>query len=97
MAKHMPLTQMAEVFKVMSDPSRLAVLHSLWGGQLFVGDICRKTMMSQPNVSHHLAVLKELQLIKSKKKGRKTYYQIADKHVYTIINQCKEHVEGAIE
>ncbi len=96
MAENIPVAQMSDVFKQLSDQSRLSVLHALWKSQLHVNEICRRTGLSQPNVSHHLAQLKSMGLVKAQKKGQKSLYSIADKHVYTLLNACKEHVEQGI-
>lgn len=96
MADHLPVADMSIVFKSLSDASRLSVLHALWKGGLNVGDICERTGLSQPNASHHLSQLKAIGLVKVEKRGQHAYYSIADKHVYTILEQCKEHVEQGI-
>lgn len=92
----MQLGQMSDVFKQLADQSRLAVLYALWDGPCFVNKICQKTGLSQPNVSHHLAQLKSLGLVKAQKQGQKALYSISDSHVFSIINECREHVEQGI-
>lgn len=96
MADHLPIQEMSVVFKQIADPSRLSVLHALWDGPLFVGDICQRTGLSQPNASHHLAQLKSIGLVKAEKKGQNTFYSISDKHVFTILRECAEHVRQPI-
>ena len=96
MAEHLHAAEMSDVFKQLADQSRLSVLHALWRGPLHVNEICRRTGLSQPNVSHHLAQLKSMGLVNSEKKGQKVLYSISDRHVYTILNECKEHVEQGI-
>ena len=94
--KNPPLAQMSDIFKQLSDQSRLAVLHALWGGPKFVNQLCEKTGLSQPNVSHHLAQLKSLGLVKAEKRGQKALYSIADSHVFSILTECREHVEQGV-
>lgn len=84
---------MSDVFKQLSDPSRLSVLRALWNGGLSVGEICKKTSLSQPNVSHHLAQLRSQGLVKSQRRGQNAFYSIADKHVFTMIEECMEHLQ----
>ncbi len=96
MVDHLPVAQMSDVFKQLADQSRLSVLHALWKGPLYVNEICKRTGLSQPNVSHHLAQLKSLGLVKAEKDGQNTAYSIADKHVFSILNECKEHIEQGI-
>jgi len=92
-----PLAQMSDVFKQLSDQSRLAVLHALWEKPLFVHEICQKTNLSQPNVSHHLAQLKSMGLLKAEKQGQKVLYSIADSHMFSILTECREHVEQGVK
>lgn len=96
MADHLPVDEMSVVFKQLADASRLSVLHALWKGPLNVGELCERTGLSQPNVSHHLSQLKSIGLVKAEKKGQNAYYSIADKHVFTILEECKEHIEQGI-
>jgi ArsR family transcriptional regulator len=92
-----PLAPMSDVFKQLSDQSRLAVLHALWDHPHFVSQICEQTGLSQPNVSHHLAQLKSLGLVKAEKQGQKVLYSIADSHVFSIVAECREHVEQGVK
>lgn len=96
MAEKIQIAQMSDVFKQLSDQSRLSVVHALWNGPLHVNEICRRTNLSQPNVSHHLAQLKSIGLVKAQKKGQMALYSISDRHVFTILNECREHVEQGI-
>ncbi len=96
MSDHMPVAKMSDIFKQLSDPSRLSVLHALWDRPLYVNQICAKTNLSQPNVSHHLAQLRSLGLVKMQKQGQKALYSISDSHVFTILTECQEHVEQGV-
>ncbi len=96
MTDHLPIEPMSDVFKQLADASRLSVLHALWKGRLSVGELAERTGLSQPNVSHHLAQLKSIGLVKVQKEGQRAFYSIADKHVFTILEECKEHVEQGI-
>lgn len=93
---HMPVAQMSDLFKQLSDQSRLSVLHALWDGPLYVSQICKHTRLSQPNVSHHLAQLKSMGLVNAEKEGQKVRYSIADSHVFSILTECKEHVQQGV-
>ncbi len=92
----MPVAQMSDVFKQLSDQSRLSVLHALWGKPLYVNQICAKTGLSQPNVSHHLAQLRSMGLVKMEKQGQKALYSISDSHVFSILSECEEHVRQGV-
>ena len=95
-ARTPPLATMSDVFKQLSDQSRLAVLHALWEKPLFVNQLCEKTGLSQPNVSHHLAQLRSMGLVNVEKQGQKALYSISDSHVFTILTECKEHVKQGV-
>ena len=95
-SKTPPLATMSDIFKQLSDQSRLAVLHALWEKPLFVNQICGKTGLTQPNVSHHLAQLRSMGLVKAEKQGQKVLYSIADSHVFSILTECREHVEQGV-
>ncbi len=95
-SKNPPLATMSDIFKQLSDQSRLAVLHALWEKPLFVNQLCQKTGLTQPNVSHHLAQLRSMGLVKAEKQGQKVLYSIADSHVFSILTECREHVEQGI-
>jgi len=95
--KTTPLAQMSDIFKQLSDQSRLAVLHALWEKPLYVNQLCEKTGLSQPNVSHHLAQLKSMGLVRAEKHGQKALYSIADSHVFSILTECREHVEQGVK
>ena len=96
MGSKMPLAEMSDLFKQLSDQSRLAVLHALWDKPRYVNQICEKTGLSQPNVSHHLSQLKSMGLVLAKKDGQKVLYSIADSHVFSILTECKEHVQQGV-
>lgn len=84
---------LADLFKVFSDSTRIRILVALFDGELCVGDIARQLEMSQTAISHQLRVLKQNHLIKYRRQGKSMFYSLADEHVKTIINCATEHVE----
>lgn len=72
------LTAEAKLFHSLSDPTRLAILKSLVSGPLRVVDLCRLTGRAQPNLSSHLACLRDCGLVIGQPNGRETYYSIAE-------------------
>jgi DNA-binding transcriptional ArsR family regulator len=96
MAKKASRDEMSDVFKQLADASRLSVLYALFNGRRSVGEICKATSLSQPNVSHHLAQLKSIGLVNVEKKGQKALYSIADAHVYKLMKECEEHVRQGV-
>ncbi len=87
------LYDLADLFKVFSDSTRIRILVSLFDGELCVGDIADRLEMSQTAISHQLRILKQNHLIKYRRDGKSVIYSIADDHVKTIINCATEHVE----
>lgn len=84
---------LADLFKVFSDSTRIKILVALFDGELCVNDIAEKVGMSQTAISHQLRVLKQSHLIKYRRQGKSVIYSLADDHVKTIIGCATEHVE----
>lgn len=86
------LYDLAELFKVFGDSTRIKILYSLFSSELCVYDISQLLGVSQTAVSHQLKILKTNKLVKSRKDGKHVFYSLADNHVYSIINQGIEHI-----
>lgn len=84
---------LADLFKLFSDSTRIRILAALFDGELCVGEIADKLEMSQTAISHQLRVLKQNHLIKYRRQGKSMIYSLADDHVKTIIDCAVEHVE----
>lgn len=87
------LYDLAELFKVFSDSTRIRILYVLFDGEMCVGDISEKLGMTQSAISHQLRVLKQSRLVKAKREGKEIYYSLADDHVRLIVNQGMEHIQ----
>lgn len=87
------LYDLAELFKIFGDESRLKILFVLGNGELCVDKIAEDLSMSQSAVSHQLRILKTSRLIKGRRDGKRIFYSLADDHVHSIIAQGREHVE----
>lgn len=87
------LYDLADLFKVFGDSTRLKILYVLFEDEKCVGDISDALEMTQSAVSHQLKVLKQNHLVKSRRDGKQIYYSLADEHVRLIIDQGREHVE----
>lgn len=87
------LGELAELFKVFGDSTRIRILFSLFDGEKNVTEICEDLDMNQSAVSHQLRILKGNQLIRSRRDGKAVIYALADDHVKTIIAMGKEHIE----
>lgn len=87
------LYDLAELFKVFGDSTRIKILYVLFEKEMCVCDIAELLHMTQSAISHQLRVLKHSQLVKFRREGKTVYYSLADSHVRTIINQGMEHIE----
>jgi ArsR family transcriptional regulator len=87
------LDSLGEFFKVFTDTSRLKILYALGAGELCVFDLSVTIGASGSSVSHHLAALKRVRLVKGRRDGRVIYYSLDDDHVKSIIRYAREHLE----
>ena len=87
------LYDLAELFKVFGDSTRIKILYVLFQSEMCVCDIAQLLNMSQSAISHQLRVLKQAQLVKYRREGKTVFYSLADAHVNTILNQGLEHME----
>lgn len=87
------LYDLAELFKIFGDSTRIKILYALLEEELCVCDIARLMDVSQSAVSHQLRVLKASKLVKFRREGKTVYYSLADDHVIRILSQGMEHIE----
>ena len=91
---HMPdedqLYDLAEVFKVFGDSTRIKILYVLFEAELCVCDIAQLLNMTQSAISHQLRILKQNRLVKNRRDGKSVFYSLADGHVKTIISRSSE-------
>jgi len=87
------LSDLAELFKIFGDSTRIKILYELFQGEKNVTEICDDLEMNQSAISHQLKILKTSKLIKSRRDGKAMYYSLADDHVKVIIAMGKEHIE----
>lgn len=87
------LYDLAELFKVFGDSTRIKILYSLFETELCVYDIARLLNLSQSSVSHQLRILKTSKLVKFRREGKSIFYSLDDEHVREIISMGMEHVE----
>jgi DNA-binding transcriptional ArsR family regulator len=78
------LDQLAERFKALAEPNRLAILSALHDGELSVGELVDETELGQANVSKHLDVLRRYGFVERRKDGLNVFYRLADKEVFRI-------------
>lgn len=85
------LADMAELFKLFGDSTRIKILYALWQGERNVTDICSALEMNPSAISHQLKLLKTARLVNARREGKQMIYSLADEHVKTIIAMGKEH------
>ena len=87
------LYDLAELFKVFGDSTRIRILYVLFESEACVCDIATALNMNQSAISHQLRVLKQAKLVKGRKDGKAVYYSLDDDHVRKIYEIGKEHIE----
>lgn len=83
---------LADVFKVLGDPTRLRILRVLMNQEVCVRDISDELGMGQSAVSHQLRILRDARLVQFRRDGKTVYYSLADAHVFTLLDVGLEHV-----
>ena len=86
------LNDLAELFKVFGDSTRIKILYVLFESEMCVCDIAQLLNLSTSAISHQLRVLKQSQLVKFRREGKTVFYSLADSHVSSILAQGMEHV-----
>lgn len=90
--KEEELFDLAELFKIFGDSTRVKILFVLFEAELCVCDIANLLGMTQSAISHQLSVLKKAKLVKYRREGKTVFYSLADDHVVTILGQGMEHI-----
>ena len=94
--KEMPsedeLYDLAELFKVFGDSTRIKILFALFESEMCVCDIAETLNMTQSAISHQLKILKQSKLVGNRREGKSIIYYLADDHVRTIIAQGMSHI-----
>lgn len=85
-------TELAEMFRLMGDPSRLRIILACLESPTSVGDIAERLGLSNSLVSHHLRLLRAARVLRGQRQGKQIYYSAADQHVSRVIADMLEHV-----
>lgn len=86
------IDEMAVLFKMFADSTRLKIMNLLLYKELNVCEIASLLNMTHSAISHQLATLKMVNLVKSRKNGKEVYYSLSDNHIQSIISIGKEHI-----
>ncbi|MCP4104822.1 MAG: winged helix-turn-helix transcriptional regulator [Desulfobacteraceae bacterium] len=87
------LLDLAELFKVFSDHTRIRILHALSFSELCVCDLANALDMTSSAVSHQLRVLRSAKIVKFRKEGKNVFYSLDDKHIFSLMQAGIEHVQ----
>ena len=86
------LYDLAELYKIFGDSTRIKILYVLFESEVCVCDIAGVLGMSMSAISHQLRVLKQARLVKYRREGKTVYYSLSDEHVKTILAQGMDHI-----
>ena len=86
------LYDLAELFKIFGDSTRIRILYALFEAEMCVCDIATLLGMTQSAISHQLRALKNARLVKARREGKTVFYSLADDHVKTIVFQGLDHI-----
>ena len=92
MPRQETLYDLAELYKMFGDSTRISILCALLDGEMCVGDIAALLSMGQSAISHQLRLLRSSGLVRSRRSGKTVYYSLADSHVHDIFSLGLEHV-----
>ncbi len=85
-------SQLAELFRALSDPSRVRIIAALMDGETNVGALAAIVGISESAVSHQLRTLRQMRLVRARKQGREVYYALDDDHVTDLFQRGLDHV-----
>ncbi len=88
-------TELAEMFRLMGDASRLRIVLACLDTVLCVGDIAQQTGLSPSLVSHHLRLLRAGRVVRAERQGRQIFYTAADRHIRSVVTDMVEHLGEA--
>ena len=84
---------LASFYKIMGDPTRCRIICALEGGEMCVCDLCNALSMTKSSISHQLAKMRELGVVKCRREGKEVYYSLDDHHVSEIFATTLAHIK----
>jgi ArsR family transcriptional regulator len=92
------IVELAEMFRLMSDPTRLSIILACLDRPVAVGDMAERLRISASLVSHHLRLLRAARLLQADRRGRQVFYVVGDEHIRSMLTDMVDHVaEGDAE
>ena len=86
------LYDLADLFKIFGDTTRIKILYVLFSSEMCVCDLAQILKMTQSAISHQLQILKQSKLVTFRREGKSVFYSLADNHVRSILDQGMEHI-----
>jgi DNA-binding transcriptional ArsR family regulator len=90
-------TQLADMFRLMGDPSRLRIIYACLDAPVSVGEIARSLELSPSLVSHHLRLLRAARVLRAERQGRHVFYAAADEHIRSVLKDMAAHVGEPVD
>lgn len=87
-------SDVAELFRALSDTSRIKLLGALIGGELNVGALAEAAGISESAVSHHMRNLRQLRMVRARKAGRQVFYMLDDQHIIDLFLRGVAHIQS---
>lgn len=84
--------ELADMFRLMGDGSRLRIILSCLGDPVCVGDIAERLGLSGSLVSHHLRLLRAARVLRAERRGKHVFYSVADEHIRCVLYDMVDHV-----
>ncbi|MYM29912.1 DNA-binding transcriptional regulator, ArsR family [Duganella sacchari] len=86
------IAQLADLFHLLGDPTRLRIVLACLPAPIAVSDIATTLDLSSSLVSHHLRLLRAARIVKSERQGKQVFYSAADAHITGVLNDMLEHI-----
>jgi ArsR family transcriptional regulator len=87
------LYELADLFKLFGDSTRISILWALGESEMCVCDLCALLKMKQPAVSHQLKNLKQARIVKARREGKVIFYSLDDEHIRDLLNFGMDHIQ----
>ena len=84
--------QLADLFRLMGDPTRLRIILACLTDPISVGDIASRLELSPSLVSHHLRLLRAARVLRAERRGKQMFYSALDEHIQCVIDDMVDHV-----
>jgi DNA-binding transcriptional ArsR family regulator len=86
------VAQLADLFHLLGDPTRLRIVLACVAAPVAVGEIASSLQLSSSLVSHHLRLLRAARIVRSDRQGKQVFYTAADAHISGVLHDMLEHI-----